>query len=123
MLKEFKEFISRGSLVEIAVAFILGLAFAAVVTAFTTVVLDTIAYILGSDVDLSSIGVHNDAGVLVIHIGTFITAFVNFVIIAFVLFLVVKAYNRFQKKEEVAAGPTEIELLTEIRDALRTRSA
>jgi large conductance mechanosensitive channel len=121
MIKEFREFIMRGNLVEIAVAFILGVAFAGVVTAFTTVVLDTIGYILGSDVDFSSIGVHK-GDVLVIHLGVFITAFVNFVIIAFVLFLVVKAYNRLQKKEEVAAGPTEVELLTEIRDSLRSRS-
>ena len=121
MIKEFKEFVTKGNLIEIAVAFILGLVFAAVVTAFTGVVLDTIGYILGSDVDFNSICVHNDAGVLVIHIGVFITALVNFLIIAFVLFLIVKAYNRFQRKEEVAAGPTEIELLTQIRDELARR--
>jgi large conductance mechanosensitive channel len=121
MIKEFKEFVTKGNLIEIAVAFIMGLAFAAVVTAFTGVVLDTIGYILGSDVDFSLVGVHNDAGVLVIHIGVFITALVNFLIIAFVLFLVIKAYNRFKKKEEVAAGPTEIELLTQIRDELARR--
>jgi large conductance mechanosensitive channel len=120
VLKEFKAFIMRGNLIEIAVAFIMGLAFAAVVTAFTGVVLGTIAYVLGSDVSFDQIGVHNDAGALVIPIGTFLTAVVDFIIIAFVLFLVVKAYNRMQKPAE-AGGPTEIELLTEIRDSLRNR--
>ena len=120
MLKEFKAFIMRGNLIEIAVAFIMGLAFAAVVAAFTAVVLGTIAYVVGSDVSFDEIGVHNDAGALVIPIGTFLTAVVDFVIIAFVLFLVVKAYNRMQKPAE-APGPSEIELLTEIRDSLRNR--
>jgi large conductance mechanosensitive channel len=119
MLREFKEFISKGNLVEIAVAFILGLAFAGVVTAFTNVVLGAIAYAFGANLSLDQIGVHRD-GQLVIPIGTFITAVINFLIIALVLFLVVKAYNRLNRKEE-AAGPTEVELLTEIRDELRTR--
>jgi large conductance mechanosensitive channel len=93
MLKEFKEFVMRGNLVEIAVAFIMGLAFAAVVTAFTNVVLGTIAYIAGGDVSFDQIGVHKGTQ-LVIPIGAFITAVVSFLIVAFVLFLVVKAYNR-----------------------------
>ena len=93
MLKEFKAFVMKGNLVEIAVAFIMGLAFAAVVTAFTNVVLGTIAYVAGGDVSFDEIGVHrgND---LVIPIGAFITAVVTFLIVAVVLFLVVKAYNR-----------------------------
>jgi large conductance mechanosensitive channel len=119
MLKEFKAFVMRGNLVEIAVAFIMGLAFAAVVTAFTGMVLGAIAYLLGSDIAFDDVGVHKGAE-LVIPIGTFIAAVINFLIVAFVLFLVVKAYNRMQKPEE-AAGPTEVELLTEIRDSLQTR--
>ena len=55
-----------------------------------------------------------------IPIGAFIMAVINFVIVAFILFMVVKAYNRF-KKEEEAAGPTQVELLVQIRDELRTR--
>ena len=116
MLKEFRDFIAKGNLVEIAVAFIMGLAFAAVVTAFTAMVLGAIAYVFGSTEGFDDLGVHKD-GVLVIPIGTFILAVINFLIVAVVLFLVVKAYNRF-KKEEEAAGPTEVELLTQIRDEL-----
>ena len=119
MIKEFREFISRGNLVTIAVAFILGVAFSAVVTTFTDVVLGFVSYIFGGDVSFDGLGVHRN-GSIVIPFGAFLTAFVNFVIVAFILFLVVKAYNRF-KKEEEAAGPTEVELLMQIRDELRTR--
>ena len=118
MLKEFKEFIARGNLVDLAVAFILGFAFAAVVTAFTAIVLGAIAYLFGGSLPFSDIGVHKD-GKLIIPIGAFLAAVLNFIIVAFALFLVVKAYNRFKKAEE--SGPTEIELLTEIRDSLRNR--
>jgi large conductance mechanosensitive channel len=93
VLKEFKTFVMRGNLVEIAVAFILGLAFAAVVTAFTDVVMGSISYVLGGDVSFDEIGVHRGSE-LVIPIGAFLTALINFLIVAFVLFLVVKAYNR-----------------------------
>ncbi len=119
MLKEFREFISKGNLVEIAIAFIMGLAFAAVVTAFTAMVLGAIAYVFGSTEGFDDLGVHKN-GVLVIPIGTFILSVINFLIVAVVLFVVVKAYNRFKKVEE-AAGPTEVELLTQIRDELARR--
>jgi len=115
MLREFKEFIAKGNLMQIAVAFIMGLAFAAVVTAFTGMALGAIAYVFGASLAFS------DIGVLIIPIGTFIVAAINFMIVAIVLFLIVKVDNRFKRKEEAEAGPTEIELLTEIRDALRTR--
>jgi len=119
MLKEFREFIAKGNLVEIAVAFIMGLAFAAVVTAFTAMVLGAIAYVFGSANGIDAIGVHKGT-VLVIPIGTFILAVINFLIVALVLFMVVKAYNRFKKQEE-PAGPTEVELLMQIRDELARR--
>jgi large conductance mechanosensitive channel len=117
MFAEFREFIRKGNLVQLAVAFILALAFAAVVLAFTNIVLGLIAYVFGSSTSFDHWGVHKGRE-LVIPIGAFITALINFVIIAFVLFLVVKAYNRMNRKEE-AAGPTEVELLTQIRDELR----
>lgn len=120
MVREFNEFIAKGDLMQIAVAFILGFAFAAVVTAFTGMVLGAIAYVFGASLAFDEVGVHKGTE-LIIPIGTFIAAVINFLIVAFVLFLVVKAYNRFERKEEEAAGPTEVELLTEIRDELRTR--
>jgi large conductance mechanosensitive channel len=95
MLKEFKEFISKGNLVEIAVGLILALAFAGLVTSFTENLINPIiGAIFGQP---------------------------NFDSLAFVLFLIIKAYNRAFPKKETPGGPTEIELLTEIRDALRGR--
>lgn len=123
MIKEFKEFIAKGNLVTLAVAFILGVAFAAVVTAFTDVVLGVVSYVFGGDVSFDGLGVHRN-GSIVIPYGRFLTAAVNFVIVAFILFLVVKAYNRFQRKEEEAAPPEpsdEVKLLTQIRDELAKR--
>ena len=93
MLKEFKAFVMRGNLVELAVAFILGVAFAAVVSAFSNVILGTIAYVAGGDVSFDQIGVHRGT-TLVIPIGAFLTAVLSFLIVAFALFLIVKAYNR-----------------------------
>jgi large conductance mechanosensitive channel len=116
MIAEFREFIRKGNLVQLAVAFILAVAFAGVVLAFTNIVLGAIAYIFGSSTSFDDVGVHKGHE-LVIPIGAFITALINFVIIAIVLFLIIKAYNRMNRKEE-AAGPTEVELLTQIRDEL-----
>lgn len=92
------------------------LAFAAVVTSFTDVVMSLIGVIFGSDVSFDSITMLDGR----VPIGMFITALVNFLIVAFVLFLIVKAYNEMQKPTEVA-GPTEPELQTEIRDSLCDR--
>ena len=117
MLKEFREFIARGNLVDLAVAFVLGLAFAAVVTAFTDVELGAISWVFGGDVSFDGLGVKRD-GVIVIPYGRFLTALFNFIVIGFVLFLVVKAYNRF-REQSPAATPEEIQLLREIRDGVR----
>ena len=119
MLKEFKEFISRGNLVELAVAFILGLAFNAVVQAIVTgVFTPLIAAVLGKSSFYSlTIGV----GRADIQVGLVLDTLITFVITAWVLFLVVKAYNRAFPEEEEDTGPTEIELLTQIRDELRMR--
>jgi large conductance mechanosensitive channel len=122
MIKEFKEFIAKGNLITLAVAFILGVAFAEVVGAFTNVVLGTVSYVFGGSASFDGLGVKRD-GVIVIPWGAFLTQVLNFLIVAFILFLVVKAYNRFQKKEEEApAAPSdEVRLLTEIRDQLARR--
>lgn len=117
MIQEFREFINRGNLVEIAVAFVMGVAFAAVVTSLTE---DIVNPIIGKIFSVDGLGSWTVSG---IGIGAFIVALINFVIVAFVMFLVVKAYNRMQKAEEPEApGPgEEIVLLTQIRDQLKTR--
>jgi large conductance mechanosensitive channel len=99
VLKEFKAFVMRGNLIELATAFILGVAFAAVVTAFTDMVLGAISYIVGGHVSFDGLGVHRGT-TIVIPYGPFLTAVVDFLIVAWVLFLVVKAYNRAAGKQE-----------------------
>lgn len=99
MLKEFREFVTRGNLVEIAVAFIMGVAFAAVVTAFTDVVLGAVSYVVGGDVSFDGLGVHRGEAI-VIPYGVFLTALVNFLVVALVLFFVVRAYNRMRRTRE-----------------------
>lgn len=118
---EFKEFISKGNLVELAVAFVMALFFVPIVNAIVEgVLLQLIAGIFGQP-NFDSIGF--DVGDAFVSIGAVITAIVNFVIVAFVCFLIVKAYNHLkQDVEKEAAGPTELDLLTQIRDELRTRN-
>jgi large conductance mechanosensitive channel len=95
MLREFRDFVARGNLVEIAVAFILGVAFATVVTAFTNVVLSLIAAAFGGDATFDRLTVEVNG--TPIPYGAFLSALVSFVVVAWVLFLVVKAYNRFRE--------------------------
>jgi large conductance mechanosensitive channel len=119
MLKEFKEFIAKGNLIEIAVGLILALAFAGLVTSFTE---NLISPIIGAIFGQPNFdGLVIDIGDAQLRYGAFLTTLLNFVIVAFVLFLVIRAYNRAFPKKEEDAGPTEIELLTQIRDELRLR--
>lgn len=123
MIKEFKEFLTKGNLIDIAVAFILGLAFAAVVAAFTNVVLSLASALFGGSLAFKDIVWKVGSKDTPVPIGLFLDALMNFIIVGLIMFLVVKAYNRMKKAEEVQAGPTEVELLTEIRDSLASGSA
>ena len=119
MLKEFKEFAMKGNIVDLAVAVIIGGAFGKIVTALTeSLIMPIIALILGKGgvADLSVV-----VGNTVFPIGLFLQAVIDFILIAFVLFLIIKAINSRKKKEEAlpAAPSEEVVLLREIRDALR----
>lgn len=131
MLKEFKEFALKGSLIDIAVGFVMGAAFKSVVTSFTAgIVSPLIGLLLKSDLkDLKWIvreGVANAEGVVegtvAVLYGAFITNVIDFIIVAFIMFLIVKAVNKLKKEEEEApappAGPSQEDLLAEIRDLL-----
>ena len=120
LLQEFKEFVNRGNLVELAIAFVLATAFAPVVLSIVdNIFMPIIAAIIGQP-DFSSLGI--DIGDARINYGTPLTLIINFLVIALVCFLVVKAYNASKKStDEEDSGPSEVELLTEIRDALRNR--
>ncbi|MCC2592048.1 large conductance mechanosensitive channel protein MscL [Tessaracoccus sp. OS52] len=120
-MKGFKEFLLRGNLIELAVAFIMASAFAAVVTAFTQVIIDLIG-LLGGVPDFSNTAVGG------VNVGVFLTALVAFLIMATIVYFgIVLPYNRlrerFDKKgdSEADATPTSEELLVEIRDLLRER--
>ena len=131
-LKEFKDFAMKGNLVDIAVAFVMGGAFGKVVSSFTDgVISPLIGLIGGADLNTKMIvlkeGVADATGKVtgevVIKYGEFITSCINFIIVAFVMFLVIKAINRIKVKREVAAAaapPSSTDLLLmEIRDSLK----
>ena len=120
MLKEFREFIMKGNVVDLAVAVILATAFGVIVTSFiddiiTPLLLAPALKAAGAD-DIAALSWNG------VKYGNFLAAVLKFIVIAWVLFLVVKAINKLKRKEAVVAGPTKEEiLLTEIRDLLRNR--
>ncbi|UNK78914.1 large conductance mechanosensitive channel protein MscL [Sphingopyxis granuli] len=137
MLNEFKEFIARGSVIDLAVGVIIGGAFATITGSLTEdLIMPFVGWIFGG-VDFSSkfilLGSVPDgiaatdyaalkkAGVAMVGYGAFITAVINFLILAFIIFLMVRAVNRLLRKGHEAAAPTEVDLLTEIRDELRRK--
>lgn len=118
MLDEFKDFINKGDVVTIAVGLIMALYFAKIVDALLNGVVNPIIAAIFGKSSFTTIGF--SIGDAFISIGLVIDAIISFVVVAFILFLVIQAYNRMRKPIEVVeAGPTEIELLTEIRDAVR----
>ena len=131
-IKEFKDFAMKGNLVDIAVGFVMGAAFNKVVSSFTGgIVSPLIGLLFKSDFNdwkyVRTEGTVNDAGETVGEIavmyGQFLTNVIDFLIVAFVMFMIVKSVNRMKKKEEPAPeppkGPTQEELLAEIRDLLK----
>jgi large conductance mechanosensitive channel len=119
MMKEFKDFAMKGNVVDLAVAVIIGGAFGAIVTAMVDkIIMPIIGSIIGKSFDSLTATVNG----VDVQYGAFIQAVVNFIIIAFVLFMVIRAMNSMKKKEEAAAPaapPEDITLLREIRDALK----
>ena len=140
MLREFRDFIARGNVLDLAVAVIIGAAFATITTSLTQdIIMPVVGWIFGG-LDFASYfcllgpipegfkGNPNSytdlkaAGVAVIGIGQFVTVVINFLILAFVVFLLVRTANRLTRRgAEAPAGPSEVELLIEIRDELRKR--
>ena len=120
MLQEFKDFINKGNIIELAVAVVMASAFAPVVASFVDgILLQFVAMIFGEP-DFSSLTF--TLGDTPYFYGSVITAIINFVLIALAVFFVLKAYNATKTEEEEAdSGPSEVDLLTEIRDALQNR--
>ena len=138
MLSEFKKFAMRGNVVDMAVGIIIGAAFGKIVSSFVNdVIMPPIGMLMGGvdfsnlfvnlgDVAYDSLSLAEEAGAPLIKYGVFINTVLDFVIVAFAIFMVIKGMNKMKKKEEEApAEPpkpsAEVELLTEIRDSLRNR--
>jgi large conductance mechanosensitive channel len=141
MLREFREFIAKGNVLDLAVAVIIGAAFAKIVSSLTDdIIMPIIGKVFGG-LDFSSYFIllgpvpadyHGSmadyaalkkAGAPVLGWGAFVTNVVSFLILAFIIFLMIKAANKAMRKgPDVPAGPTEVELLADIRDELRKRA-
>lgn len=139
MLNEFKAFIAKGNVIDLAVGIIIGAAFTAIVNSLVADLINPIIGLITGGIDFSNLFIDlsgtnpaslkaaRDAGVPVFAYGSFITAVINFLIIAWVVFLLVKAVNRLKdatsKKEEAAApapaGPTELDVLKDILAAVK----
>ena len=139
MLSEVKAIIAKGNVLDLAVAVIIGAAFGTIATSLTGDIIMPIVGAIFGGLDFSShfiaLGPIPDtfagnpanyaelkaAGVPVLGWGQFLTVVINFLILAFIIFLLVRSANKMMKKSEEAAGPTEVDLLTEIRDELKKR--
>ena len=134
MMKEFKEFAMRGNVVDMAVGIVIGGAFGKIVSSFVgDVLMPPIGMLLGGmdfsklafELQPASVGADGtEVPAVMLNYGTFVSTVIDFIIIAFAIFMVIKAMNSMKKKEEAApAAPpepsNEEKLLTEIRDALR----
>jgi large conductance mechanosensitive channel len=140
MLSEFKNFIAKGNVLDLAVAVIIGAAFATITKSLTDDIIMPVVGAIFGGLDFASYftvlgpipeGFHGNpasyadlkaAGVPVLGWGSFITVVINFLILAFVIFLIVRSASKMIKRgDDAPAGPTEVELLAEIRDELRKR--
>jgi len=137
MFAEFKDFIAKGNVMELAVAVIIGAAFGTIVASLTDDMIMPLVGLVFGDVDFANLYVvlsgevppgttleaARESGANVLAWGSFVTTVINFLILAFVIFMLVRYTSRIMKKAEEEApapsGPSEIDLLTEIRDALK----
>lgn len=133
-VKEFKEFAMRGSVVDLAVGVIIGAAFGKIVTSLVDDIIMPVVGFLTGGIDFSymrfvirAADPANEVPETAIMYGNFINVIIQFLIVAFVIFLVIKGINSLKRKEEVVeeaapAGPTQEELLAEIRDLLKRQA-
>ena len=132
MIKEFRNFITRGNVVELGVAFVMGASFKSLVDVFTKRVVEPVIGLLINLPNLENLGLFGDvdpsSGLRAGSVGAFLGEIINYTIIAFVMFLVIKAYNHFEdmvvdeETDEVASESKEVILLKEIRDGINNLS-
>jgi large conductance mechanosensitive channel len=120
-IEEFKAFAMRGNVVDLAIAVVIGGAFGKIVTSLVDNIISPIIGVLLGGIDLTSLAL--TAGSVTLSYGKFVQAVIDFVVIAFVIFIAIKAMNSLKRKEEEAPAPRapseEVLLLREIRDGLR----
>ena len=139
MLRDFRAFIAKGNVLDLAVAVIIGAAFAKIATSLTEDVIMPVVGMIFGGLDFSSqfimlgqvpegykgslkdYAALKAAGAPVLGWGEFVTVVINFVILAFIIFLLVRYASKMMRRAEDAPGPSEVDLLTEIRDELRKR--
>ncbi len=137
MIQEFKKFIARGNVLDLAVGIIIGAAFTSIVNSLVEDIVNPILGLIIGGIDFSnlyfvmsgevpagaSLAAARNSGAAIFAYGSFLMAVLNFLIIAWVVFLLVKAVNRAlpKREEEPAAGPTQEELLAQIRDLLAAK--
>lgn len=141
MLQEFRDFIAKGNVMDMAVGIIVGAAFTAIVTSLVGDIINPVIALFTGGVDFTgwfyaldgneyaALAAAEEAGAPVFAIGRFVMAIINFLIVAFVVFMLVKMVNRIKAAaekpaepvEEAPKGPSEVELLIEIRDSLKAR--
>ena len=121
MLKEFREFAMKGNMLDLAIGIVLGAAFGAVINSIVTDIITPLIGVITGGVDFKARAFTVNG--VAINYGLFLNALLNFIIVAFALFLVIKAVNRFRKEEPAAAQPEEVLLLTEIRDTLKAKQS
>lgn len=133
MFNEFKAFIAKGNVMDMAVGIIIGAAFTAIVNSMVGDILMPVIGVFTSGMDFSNLFVALDgnsyatlaaaeeAGATVVKYGVFMNAVINFLIVAFVIFMLIKQVNRLKEKEAAAPAtpPADVKLLTEIRDLLK----
>lgn len=129
MLNEFKDFIAKGNVMDMAVGIIIGAAFTAIVTSLVNDLINPIISLFTGGIDFSGLGIRLSEGEegAVFAYGNFIMALINFLIIAWVVFLLVKSVNRIKdaaskpevEEPEEEKGPSELDILMEIRDSLK----
>lgn len=125
-VQEFKEFISKGNVITMAVGIIIGSAFTAIVNSLVNDIITPLIGVILGGMDFS--GMVLTVGKESLLIGSFINAIISFLLTALVLFMIVKTFNRIQREKEVAPKepaptPEEIQLLQEIRDLLKEKQS
>lgn len=140
MLKEFKEFAVKGNVVDMGVGIVIGAAFTSIVNSFVADIINPIIGLITGGIDFSNIFINlsgteypslaaaQEAGAATLNIGLFINAIISFLIVAWVLFMVIKGVNKLKRQEEAAPEPdpepsAEEKLLGEIRDLLARQAA